>query len=992
MRTMYPRTRPSRRNILIAAILLSASLLTGLLVYLWQKRRAKPALTQPAAVPEIDSVLSRIEGLSEAEAAAHKPEIDIEALKQADKRQFRRKAVRQSLLTTFNLDLFGMAFILFMLGSPDGALGTLLVVTINLALNVFQENFTKNQLDAHLESLQPTAIAIRERRIKSVELADIVPGDLLVVGPGDQILVDGEIIGEGEIVVDESTDEQENKQVKRVGDPVRAASFCVEGNAIYRSNQAGADRMPEVIGSGVQILLGERTPLQRFIEIVLRVLFVVVLAFSVLLVFDAIYTQTEIVSAEYRDAFSIVFGIAPMSLFFILVINYAVGLVRIADQGALVYKSQTIETLANVSVLCVSRSSLLSGAQMSLEPIEPPEGYEPLSENLIRRILGDFAHSVPLYSEVGRMLAEALPGTRRTPLAIAPLLASHGWYGVAFDDHDLRGTFVVGRFDVVEPQLLEIKKPVLEVVGESITEAQRGVRHWWHRITRRDQGKGNEAAASEEAGAPKGMIDETAKPGGTSTINSMSYEAIPNGEASVSMEMGDDNVRSETPVHDLQNESEQKLTFGQRFVAFYDRLIIPVEERGTVEEHVEEPHKGDPLVFAYLPDPVPLFDGNSQPQLPQNMIPVTRLYVSETVDPETRKAIQALRDTGMGIKILSADSVERTATTANELRSGEKDLGVVSGEALAEMDAEAFKRAVKECTIIGQLSPSQKADVLQALRAQGEFVGMLGNNIGDVPGMRQANLRITMKSGSQAALMVTDMVLLGDSLEALPRVLRTGQRLVQGVLNTFKLYLSNVFAQLLLVSIFMIFNLGEFPYHPTQAGVITAFGITFPSMFMVFWSSTGRITKGVMRRSLGHFIIPAGIITSILGMAAFYLFRDLYADIEYVQLVVVWALLFAAWLRVLFLLPPAKFWVGGEPLRGDKRIVWLVLIIALIFAVIAAIPLALDLLRIAWLTSILDYVLVAGAVVIWVFILRAIWRARLTGTLLDYIVKGRSET
>jgi cation-transporting ATPase E len=248
-----------------------------------------------------------------------------------------------------------------------------------------------------------------------------------------------------------------------------------------------------------------------------------------------------------------------------------------------------------------------------------------------------------------------------------------------------------------------------------------------------------------------------------------------------------------------------------------------------------------------------------------------------------------------------------------------------------------------------------------------------------------------MKTGSQAALMLTDMVLLDDSLAALPRVLRTGQRLVQGLLNTFKLYLSNVFAQLLLVATFLILRLEEFPYHPTQAGVISAFGIAFPSMFLVFWSSTGRMTRETMRRSLGHYIIPAGILTSILGLAVFYLFRALYADIEYVQLVVVWALLFAAWLRVLFLLPPAPFWVGGEPLRGDKRIVWLVLIIALIFAVIAALPLALDLLRIAWLTSILDYVLIVLAVVIWVFILRAVWRASLTGSLVDYVMKDRSD-
>jgi len=51
---------------------------------------------------------------------------------------------------------------------------------------------------------------------------------LLVIGPGDQILVNGEVIGEGEIVVDESTAEQEERQlVKRAGDQVSADSFCV---------------------------------------------------------------------------------------------------------------------------------------------------------------------------------------------------------------------------------------------------------------------------------------------------------------------------------------------------------------------------------------------------------------------------------------------------------------------------------------------------------------------------------------------------------------------------------------------------------------------------------------------------------------------------------------------------------------------------------------------------------------------------------------------
>ena len=80
---------------------------------------------------------------------------------------------------------------------------------------------------------------------------------------------------------------------------------------------------------------------------------------------------------------------------------------------------------------------------------------------------------------------------------------------------------------------------------------------------------------------------------------------------------------------------------------------------------------------------------------------------------------------------------------------------------------------------------------------------MVGSDTVDVPAMRQANLRVALRNSAQAALKLTDIVLLEDSLSALPHVMLTGQRLVNGILDVLRLYLSQTIAQLLLILFYL---------------------------------------------------------------------------------------------------------------------------------------------------------------------------------------------
>ena len=226
---------------------------------------------------------------------------------------------------------------------------------------------------------------------------------------------------------------------------------------------------------GVELLSSQRTPLQKMIENLFRALFGLVIFFAISLFIESFILKTNTASEIYWDTFSIIFGIAPTSLFFILIVHYTVGSLRIADQGALMYQSQSIESLANVSVLCVSKESVLSGIQLSLTPLTPPVGYEPLSENLMRHILGDIVNSVPLLSPTGNTLAASLSGTQRETTAVAPFLQVLGWYGVTFDEADLRGTFVIGEPGVLESQLAQSKS---NIVDQALEETGRDLRHW----------------------------------------------------------------------------------------------------------------------------------------------------------------------------------------------------------------------------------------------------------------------------------------------------------------------------------------------------------------------------------------------------------------------------------------------------------------------------------------------------------------------------------
>jgi len=575
------------------AVILSA----GILFYRWSRGwRREPVRLKPGAAA-IPYLYADLKGLSEAEALQKMPPVDLDVLAQQEEKQFLRKAIRQNLFTTFNIDLFAIAIVMLLLGSPWSTVSTLLVLAMNLAINVFQEMLSKKRLDTIMKSLRPQATVIRDGKLKSLDPRHVVAGDLLVVAAGDQILVDGGIVGNGEIVIEQvQNDGQVNQQKRGCGEKLSAGCDCIQGRAVYQASEDGFQHSKNSPDNKLELLLGELTPLQRLMKFVLNTLLVVVVCFSILLLFDVWKNQFKLVSVPMQNAFSIIFGVAPTSLFFILVLQYAMGALQMSNRGALVYKSQSIEALANVSTLFLTKGSLVSGIQVEVQPVVPPPGVEPLSENLIRRSLGDILHSAPLHTSVGNMLADVFPGQPHKPLEIHPESSLTDWFGIVFDDPDLRGTFIVGAPEILKTNLLGAKSALRQGVEQSLSQAQRGLGKWLQKITRKNQE------------SPAVMTIEANSASDPSAASQA--EVLPETLSIVPEDLG------------------SRPDWQQRLIKGLNSLLTPLEERAIPE--VVEPVAPAQLrlLFAYLPEPFSLFDRRSRPRLPEALIPLAYLRLT----------------------------------------------------------------------------------------------------------------------------------------------------------------------------------------------------------------------------------------------------------------------------------------------------------------------------------------------------------------------------
>ncbi len=230
---------------------------------------------------------------------------------------------------------------------------------------------------------------------------------------------------------------------------------------------------------------------------------------------------------------------------------------------------------------------------------------------------------------------------------------------------------------------------------------------------------------------------------------------------------------------------------------------------------------------------------------------------------------------GVKVMVISGDNPVTVSAVAK--RAGIADAEKYVDASTLKTKAELLE-AAKIYTVFGRVVPEQKKLLVKALKQEGKTVAMTGDGVNDILALREADCSIALASGSDAASQVAQMVLLDSDFTKMPHVVAEGRRVVNNIERTASLYLvKNIFS--LLLSVFSVLLLLDYPLEPSQVSLISLFTIGIPSFVLALEPNEERITGHFMTNVLLK-ALPAGL-TDFLVVSGLVLFcREFQVDLE----------------------------------------------------------------------------------------------------------------
>ena len=393
--------------------------------------------------------MAQLQGLSSAEAARRAAAGQRHSTRFEGTRTY-GQIFRANFLGTINISLLSIGLALIILQRYTDAVISAGIVVINVAVGLFQEIRAKRRLDHIALINRPRVTVIRDGVEMELLPDETVLGDVMVVEPGDQIIVDGDVL-EGKIEIDESLlTGEEDLVAKSQGMEVHSGSICVTGRAVIEATRVGNDSLAARITSGARAFKRTLTPLQLEVNLILRVLLLMTACFGGLLLIGSVMYDTPV--TETVLAAAVIAGLVPPGLFLMITLNYAMAAVKIAGQDALIQSSNAIDSLSNVDILCLDKTGTLTANKLRFNQMIP---IGDATEDSIRGLIGDFAASVTAGNKTTEAMAAASPGQKRAINDEVHFTSARKWSALSFDDPERRGVVALGAPEMLTPLLAQ---------------------------------------------------------------------------------------------------------------------------------------------------------------------------------------------------------------------------------------------------------------------------------------------------------------------------------------------------------------------------------------------------------------------------------------------------------------------------------------------------------------------------------------------------------
>jgi cation-transporting P-type ATPase E len=380
-----------------------------------------------------------VAGLTAAEVAERVAHGQVNDVPEAPTRTL-TEIVRANVLTRFNLLLGSLLVVILVVGPLQDALFGLVLIA-NTAVGIVQEVRAKRTLERLAVVNAPVAQVLRDGGTRELAVAEVVLDDVLRAGPGEQLVVDGEVLEAAGAEVDESLLTGESEPVgKRPGEEVMSGSFVVAGTLAYRATRVGRQAYAARLAEEARRFTLARSELRAGVDRIIGVVTWLLIPTAALLLASQLRSQG--VRGALRGAVAGTVNMVPEGLVLLVSVAFAVAVVRLGRRQVLVQELPAVETLARVDVLCFDKTGTITAGDLAVSELFRLPG----ADGEVERALGALAAADPAPNATLRAIAAAWPPAGWAATTTVPFSSARKWSAASFDGH---GSWLLGAPEVL---------------------------------------------------------------------------------------------------------------------------------------------------------------------------------------------------------------------------------------------------------------------------------------------------------------------------------------------------------------------------------------------------------------------------------------------------------------------------------------------------------------------------------------------------------------
>ncbi|ALC22480.1 HAD-IC family P-type ATPase [Streptomyces pristinaespiralis] len=358
--------------------------------------------------------------------------------------------VRANVLTRFNA-IIGVLWVIMFFVAPiqDSLFG--FVIIANTGIGIIQELRAKKTLDSLAVIGEARPRVRRDGVATAVSTSEIVLGDLVELGPGDKVVVDGEIVEADNLEVDESLLTGEADPVlKHPGDQVMSGSFVVAGGGAFTATKVGREAYAAQLAEEASRFTLVHSELRSGISTILKYVTWMMVPTAIGLIISQLVAKGD----NFKDSVArTVGGIVPMipeGLVLLTSVAFAIGVIRLGRKQCLVQELPAIEGLARVDVVCLDKTGTLTEGGMDVTELRTLDGAD---EQHVRAVLGALGASDPRPNASLQAVIAAYPdGGEHRCTAALPFSSARKYSGATLaDGAGVSSTWLLGAPDVLLP-------------------------------------------------------------------------------------------------------------------------------------------------------------------------------------------------------------------------------------------------------------------------------------------------------------------------------------------------------------------------------------------------------------------------------------------------------------------------------------------------------------------------------------------------------------